>query len=420
MGILDEPVMLAGGLLSAYDAHTSGTRALATNEQLKSDILENLHARQRFSALENKKFNEQFQRELKGTTAEIDRRLSVRQAKVMREINKIGPQGRKDALRSFGKAAGRVRGDISARGLAGTSLSANASSALARGRSEALGEHTTGVAQLRSTAISGLTRDRVNALAVNRGKEHAAREAGHNRLTTQYLDALGDEANFLNTIRAPYPDQSPTEAFMAVFAGGGGGGGTVNNDELIATGVAAVTTVGSALITANAVATATATATATVGPTMLMMLPITPCLKGDTLIETDNGYREIKDIVEGDMVKATDSYFRKVIAVGGGDVPPEDREPYVKIMIASVPIVLTVSHPIGGKPAGEWKTGDEMAGVRVEVSPHEHVLGYDIALEGCDSYRAMGALHIHSVLGEVIKKIGMDKWLELKSVTQGV
>ena len=41
-----------------------------------------------------------------------------------------------------------------------------------------------------------------------------------------------------------------------------------------------------------------------------------PCFKGDTLVYTDKGYKEIKDIVVGDKVLTHKNRFKKVTEIG--------------------------------------------------------------------------------------------------------
>lgn len=124
------------------------------------------------------------------------------------------------------------------------------------------------------------------------------------------------------------------------------------------------------------------------------------CLDGDTPIETSEGFKPIRDIKVGDRVRSFDGEFYAVEAIDSGDVPEKDREQYFEITDGDGrAIVVTRRHPIAGRFAGVWETGDVMDGVGpITVERHDYVIGHDIMIEGNRDYMANG-FRVSSVLG---------------------
>ena len=148
------------------------------------------------------------------------------------------------------------------------------------------------------------------------------------------------------------------------------------------------------------------------------------CLHGDSILESAYASTQISTVEVGEAILCEDGEYHRIVAIDSGDIPESpEREKYVKLVAGSHEVVLTVKHPVGGKPAGEWKNGEEIecfvSKYAVRVEPHDYVPGYDIMVEGDVDYVANGFV-ISSVIGKIIAEIGMDKWNELRALTVGV
>lgn len=215
IGLLSEPWVLGGALLNAWNAQSEFDRAEQTNLQLKHDTLEIHRQRQEFGVQNQIRFNQNFQRELAATTAKIDAGHVARSGRVLGELKKGENRNVLDIGQSFGRQREVTRRNLTERGLSGSVFESAAARGSARGQSEAYARNVEGFAGLRATATSTLEGERLNAFAANRGREQAAREAGHNRLMQIYLQTTGDEADFLNTIDVPFPDTNPAQGFLS-------------------------------------------------------------------------------------------------------------------------------------------------------------------------------------------------------------
>lgn len=94
-------------------------------------------------------------------------------------------------------------------------------------------------------------------------------------------------------------------------------------------------------------------------PEINLLIGGSPCFVSDTLILTDCGYKEIKDIVIGDSVLTHSGNFRKVLSVGNTTA----KTRIVK-MQGSLPVETTDEHPFYVKEnkdsTFEWKAASEL------------------------------------------------------------
>lgn len=85
------------------------------------------------------------------------------------------------------------------------------------------------------------------------------------------------------------------------------------------------------------------------------------CIDLNSFVKTPDGLRTLSLIVPGDFVMGTDDQYHDVLAKvkhEAGDLT--DQEFRNIVTVDGKNITLTADHTISGKPASDWKTGDEV------------------------------------------------------------
>ena len=124
------------------------------------------------------------------------------------------------------------------------------------------------------------------------------------------------------------------------------------------------------------------------------------CIDADTLVPTTRGSMPLKDVRVGDAV-LTPRGYRKVIGRDVGTPHPENNE-WVAITTARGVLTLTTTHHIDGKPAGQYKEGEDLLTPDGWVKIHkiESVapppLAGDLDIEGCNEY-CVGEIYVNSM-----------------------
>jgi len=124
------------------------------------------------------------------------------------------------------------------------------------------------------------------------------------------------------------------------------------------------------------------------------------CIDADTLVPTTRGSMPLKDVRVGDAV-LTPRGYRKVIGRDVGTPHPDNNE-WVAITTARGVLTLTTTHHIDGKPAGQYKEGEDLLTPDGWVKIHkiESVapppLAGDLDIEGCNEYCA-GEIYVNSM-----------------------
>jgi len=124
------------------------------------------------------------------------------------------------------------------------------------------------------------------------------------------------------------------------------------------------------------------------------------CIDADTLVPTTRGSMPLKDVRVGDAV-LTPRGYRKVIGRDVGTPHPNNNE-WVAITTARGVLTLTTTHHIDGKPAGQYKEGEDLLTPDGWVKIHkiESVapppLAGDLDIEGCNEYCA-GEIYVNSM-----------------------
>ena len=101
------------------------------------------------------------------------------------------------------------------------------------------------------------------------------------------------------------------------------------------------------------------------------------CLSGNTLVTTYNGYKYIKDVEVGEMVRTHDGTYHKVL-----QTYKTEMQPTIKVKFQGGVIECTPNHPfltedLAYKPMGEFKVGDRV-GFKVD-EPGNKYIGMPIA-----------------------------------------
>ncbi len=194
LGIGTNPYVSAGlGLLGAVDQAFAFNRAENLNIKHEGEIRGILEGRMSGGVQMSRDFGRR-----------QNQAYGQRTAMVMREINKMGQQGRSDVQRTFGNRRFATQANLAGRGLAGTSLASSAAHGSAREESAALSRHAEAIGGLRGSSLSAL-----------KGDQLAGRERSMNRLLQTFLNTSGDYANFINSISAPHPNNNPLVQQMA-------------------------------------------------------------------------------------------------------------------------------------------------------------------------------------------------------------
>ena len=92
------------------------------------------------------------------------------------------------------------------------------------------------------------------------------------------------------------------------------------------------------------------------------------CIDSNAIVTTLNGARCLKDVEIGDSVLCSNGNWVHVMGKDDGIPHPQRANDYIRLMAGGSPITLTKDHVIGGKPAGDWKVGEEM---EMEGGSHE-------------------------------------------------
>lgn len=92
------------------------------------------------------------------------------------------------------------------------------------------------------------------------------------------------------------------------------------------------------------------------GPAAAPLLSM--CIDGDAIVVMPDKTRRLKDIKVGDKVLNSRGEFVEVVWRDYG-YPAEVNE-YVELSCGASRLIATTDHHIGGKPAGEWRSGEEM------------------------------------------------------------
>lgn len=359
----------------------------------------------------------------------LDQSFQARQDQGLARLAGRGEQERRDLRRDFDSELGNEQAALQNRG-GGGFLASSLRLQNARARQEGLNRLNAQLTDFDFAAFTRLSGDTLNAQAAG-NQQRLSLEAEPLNARIRHGDKL---ANFDLGVPLVPPGPTPfaglrdsafnlqamNTAADAAEAGsggpgagqkvaqglGGGGGGVAAGIALapVTGGISVPLTVGLGLAGAGGSASG--------------------CLHGDSILETAYGPTQISTVEVGEAILCEDDEFHRIIAIDSGDIPDTpQREKYVKIVAGFNELILTVKHPVGGKPAGQWEPGEHIEcfgkDCIVLVEPHDYVSGHDIMVEGDVDYVANGFV-VSSVIGKIVAEIGMDKWNELRAQTVGV
>lgn len=139
------------------------------------------------------------------------------------------------------------------------------------------------------------------------------------------------------------------------------------------------------------------------------------CVSGQSQLWTPNGITTMQKVRIGDYVLAADGRFRRVLARDYGYAPREQREQHLRIVLPGQTLEVTEKHPVFGRLAGRWRTGEYLPVVnprgirperimRIERIPYR--VSGDLYLQGNADYIANGFI-VNSVIG----KFGLRRWM---------
>ena len=390
--LFSEPLSTAMTAYTGIENYAANLRAQEANQRLFDAGQQLLADRSRLAFNRNEGFNHAQQYIAARMARTTQRQFAERQRRGLGMLSRIGDQDRSDLRQAFGNAASRTNAQLAGAGLSGTAIGAGVNAGYANASTAAQNRLSDSIAQRRFGAFAGLSGDRLNARQQSNANLLNLRESGQSRLMQDFLRTSGDRANFLNSISVVGPNQSTAQALNTAL-----GRGSASTPE--APGV------GQQALAGGAVSAATTAGTAVV------KLIIKTCLDENATVRTRRGDVAMKDVEHGDLVLGADDAYHAVVAKDHGWVPPAERAAHVELKTGRRSLIVTADHPVGGRPAGEWKTGDAMSVLdesrewhdeTIESAhPVDYVIGGDIALEGNVDYVANG-FRVTSVLGSIL------------------
>jgi hypothetical protein len=246
---------------------------------------------------------------------------------------------------------------------------------------------------------TALGEQRIGTLAGMRGSEIQAFASGNEQLM-QFLERTAPQV----------PGQTPFSAAAQAGLGAGAAGGP-SKPGFDATGAAigALSAGATGTIGVAAGSSVALGAGKIIGGLFTLGLAALACLDEDTeiMVQGDDGRqlrKPMKDVQIGEFVLGADLQYHRVEHKDHGEVSAECYEPYLKITVGGCPLVITINHPIGGKPARRWKSGDYMpmanGRARVDrVEDHKAVIGCDLALAENVDYVVANGVMVRSIVG---------------------
>lgn len=344
-----------------------------------------------------------------GLTSQVTGGLQDRLSRNLATIQQIGNQERRDINTQFNNTQSAAAQDLTSRGLSGTTVRPTVQAGIERNRADALGGLNERIAGLRTGVDSALSGDLINAQqalglgrigalgdfgqrninlaeAGGRAAFNAGQTANNNLINAQSTlgllpqdfanqifntdlsvllnrnDLAPSSANTNQRVFQLFQGLAPAPSFPDTTGATLGAAGIQGGSTIAAAGLAAKIFVPQRCIDANA-----------------------------RLTTKHFGEIALNHVRVGDEILCPDGDYHRVIDVDLGVPIKSRRDMYITIDTDIGSIIITADHPIGGKPAGEWKRGEKIDNVEIKsITRADPVVSGDVTVEGSDEYMANG------------------------------